>query len=185
MTSRPWLLYLIAALTCASSISCNGVDAVDVQGAGATFPAPLYKRWFLQYYQQHPEVRENAVTVYRKTSGDRELVAIVAPRCPGSISPEGLRDFLREKLPEVMVPSRFMLVDALPRTPNGKIDRQALSHAPAAESGLIFHPDLPFVGVSSPTQQPTSGTSLPQSLPRINRFPLLRQPHLSPALRNR
>ena len=76
---------------------------------------------------QHPEVRENAVTVDRKTSGDRELVAIVAPRLPGSISPERLRDFLREKLPEVMVPSRFMLVDALPRTPNGKIDRNNLT----------------------------------------------------------
>ena len=69
---------------------------------------------------QHSEVRENAVTVYRNTAGDWELVAIVAPRCPGSISPEGLRDFLREKLPEVMVPSRFVLVDALPSHPERK-----------------------------------------------------------------
>jgi phosphate transport system substrate-binding protein len=32
---------------------------VTLQGAGATFPAPLYKRWFLEYYKQHPDVRVN------------------------------------------------------------------------------------------------------------------------------
>ena len=52
-------IYLLLALASCIGLGCNGSDAVDVQGAGATFPAPLYKRWFLQYYQAHPEVRVN------------------------------------------------------------------------------------------------------------------------------
>jgi phosphate transport system substrate-binding protein len=34
-------------------------DDITLQGAGATFPAPLYKRWFLEYYKLHPDVRVN------------------------------------------------------------------------------------------------------------------------------
>lgn len=47
------------AIACLWSLGCNGGDAIDLQGAGATFPAPLYKRWFLEYYKQHPDVRVN------------------------------------------------------------------------------------------------------------------------------
>src|SRR5262245_8418651 len=40
--------------------SCSWAgDVVNIQGCGATFPAPLYKRWFLEYYLQHPKVRTN------------------------------------------------------------------------------------------------------------------------------
>lgn len=50
---------LLAAL-CFSLCSCGGQDQdVLVQGSGATFPSPVYKRWFLEYYQTHPEVRVN------------------------------------------------------------------------------------------------------------------------------
>src|SRR6516225_4425652 len=41
------------------TIGCGRSDGVSIQGAGATFPAPLYKRWFLEYYRQHPDVRVN------------------------------------------------------------------------------------------------------------------------------
>jgi phosphate transport system substrate-binding protein len=41
------------------SIGCGRPEGVSIQGAGATFPAPLYKRWFLEYYKQHPDVRVN------------------------------------------------------------------------------------------------------------------------------
>src|SRR5262249_37193482 len=37
----------------------DAADDITLQGAGATFPAPLYKRWFLEYYRVHPEVRVN------------------------------------------------------------------------------------------------------------------------------
>jgi phosphate transport system substrate-binding protein len=42
-----------------SSVGCGSSDTVTIQGCGATFPAPLYKRWFLEYYQRNPDVRVN------------------------------------------------------------------------------------------------------------------------------
>jgi phosphate transport system substrate-binding protein len=54
----PAILVVLAALACLS-IGCGSSDGVSIQGAGATFPAPLYKRWFLEYYTRHPEVRVN------------------------------------------------------------------------------------------------------------------------------
>jgi phosphate transport system substrate-binding protein len=51
---------LLAAVLCCASVSCSGSgDDMTLQGAGATFPAPLYKRWFLEYYKRHPDVRVN------------------------------------------------------------------------------------------------------------------------------
>src|SRR6516165_12069652 len=58
MTGRRWVSLLLggAALL---PVSCAPSDTVTIQGAGATFPAPLYKRWFLEYYLAHPDVRVN------------------------------------------------------------------------------------------------------------------------------
>jgi phosphate transport system substrate-binding protein len=52
-------LYLLAAIAALLPISCGLSDTVTIQGAGATFPAPLYKRWFLEYYKAHPGVETN------------------------------------------------------------------------------------------------------------------------------
>jgi phosphate transport system substrate-binding protein len=58
MTRR--LVYVLVAGACFASGSCLGAgDDITLQGAGATFPAPLYKRWFLEYYKLHPDVRVN------------------------------------------------------------------------------------------------------------------------------
>jgi phosphate transport system substrate-binding protein len=57
MTARNVSL-LLAAACCISSSSCAS-PGESVQGAGATFPAPLYKRWFLEYYKRDPHVRVN------------------------------------------------------------------------------------------------------------------------------
>src|ERR1700722_2583771 len=51
-------VFLVAALL-SSAFGCGPSDTVTVQGCGATFPAPLYKRWFLEFYRQHPNVRVN------------------------------------------------------------------------------------------------------------------------------
>jgi phosphate transport system substrate-binding protein len=55
------LLILVAALACCTCLtSCSDLDEdITLQGAGATFPGPIYKRWFLEYYKRHPEVRVN------------------------------------------------------------------------------------------------------------------------------
>src|SRR5205807_1891235 len=75
---------------------------------------------------QHPAVREAVVLAREDAAGDKRLVAyIVSDQQPAPMSTE-LRSFLREKLPDYMVPPAFVLLDALPRTPNGKVDRQAL-----------------------------------------------------------
>jgi phosphate transport system substrate-binding protein len=57
MTQR-WLLPILASLAI-SAAGCAPSDSVTIQGCGATFPAPLYKRWFLEYYKLHPDVRVN------------------------------------------------------------------------------------------------------------------------------
>src|SRR6516165_3400428 len=54
--SRAWVL--LAALA-VSANGCAPSDTVTIQGCGATFPAPLYQRWFLEYYLAHPDVRVN------------------------------------------------------------------------------------------------------------------------------
>jgi thioesterase domain-containing protein/acyl carrier protein len=75
----------------------------------------------------HPEVSATAVVVREDTPGEKRLVACFVPRHPASPPPwKSLRDFLKEKLPNHMVPSDFMALKALPLTPNGKVDRRAL-----------------------------------------------------------
>ncbi|HVG10915.1 MAG TPA: amino acid adenylation domain-containing protein [Thermoanaerobaculia bacterium] len=74
----------------------------------------------------HLEVREAAVVVREDRMGDRRLVAYVVPRSSEAVSPAEIRRFLAERLPQPMVPSASVLLEALPRTPSGKLDRAAL-----------------------------------------------------------
>ncbi len=72
----------------------------------------------------HPGVREAVVVVREDAPGDRRLVGYVTPaEAPGTGE---LRSYLKERLPEYMVPGVFVALDALPLTPNGKVDRRAL-----------------------------------------------------------
>src|SRR6516164_325532 len=51
---------LFLALAAASLVGCgNPSGEISLQGSGATFPAPLYKRWFVEHYAEHPDVRVN------------------------------------------------------------------------------------------------------------------------------
>ncbi|HYG62667.1 MAG TPA: amino acid adenylation domain-containing protein [Thermoanaerobaculia bacterium] len=71
----------------------------------------------------HPAIRESVVAVREDTPGARRLVAYVV----GSDAAEGeLRAFLHEKLPDYMVPAAYVVLDAMPVTANGKLDRKAL-----------------------------------------------------------
>ncbi|WP_437755167.1 amino acid adenylation domain-containing protein [Sorangium sp. So ce1389] len=79
---------------------------------------------------EQPDVRGVVVIVREDRPEDRRLVAYVA--AGEGVAPEQLRRALREQVPDYMVPSAFVLLDELPRTPHGKIDRRALP-APAAE----------------------------------------------------
>jgi amino acid adenylation domain-containing protein/non-ribosomal peptide synthase protein (TIGR01720 family) len=80
--------------------------------------------------RDHPEVRQAVVIAREEAGGERALVAYVVPEGAEPPAPSELRSYLREWLPEVMVPSRFVPLQALPLTPNGKVDRRALPEPP-------------------------------------------------------
>jgi amino acid adenylation domain-containing protein len=76
--------------------------------------------------QTHPDVREAVAVVRQDHPGQKRLVAYVVPRDGTSCDSDVLIRLLREQLPEPMVPSAIVKLQALPRSVNGKIDRQAL-----------------------------------------------------------
>ncbi len=75
---------------------------------------------------QQPQLREAVVVIQRDCQGSQYLVAYVVAH---DIQPavNDLRDFLKAKLPEFMLPTVFNIVDSIPLTPSGKVDRKALS----------------------------------------------------------
>ena len=76
--------------------------------------------------EHHPAVRQAAILVREDTPGDRRLVAYCV-LCHGLVADiHELRSFLQTKLPDYMIPATFVRLDALPLTPSGKVDRQAL-----------------------------------------------------------
>lgn len=75
---------------------------------------------------QHPEVREVIVLLREDRPGDQRLVAYVATHLRDSVAAGNLKDFLKESLPDYMIPSAFVFLAAFPLTPNGKADRKAL-----------------------------------------------------------
>ncbi|MGR3742639.1 MAG: non-ribosomal peptide synthetase [Pseudooceanicola nanhaiensis] len=80
--------------------------------------------------EAHPDVAEAAVLVTGEPGDiDRQLVAHVAPPPGATVLAETLRDHLQTVMPRYMVPALWTVHDDLPRMPNGKIDRRALSLA--------------------------------------------------------
>lgn len=71
-------------------------------------------------------IRDTLVTVREAEPGDQRLVAYVIADPHNSPTAGELRSELKEELPEYMVPSTIVFLDAFPLTPNGKVDRQAL-----------------------------------------------------------
>ncbi|MGC2062823.1 MAG: amino acid adenylation domain-containing protein [Thermodesulfovibrionales bacterium] len=88
-----------------------------------------------------PGVRDAAVITRKNSLGDKQLVAYVVPNEKTAVTDNELRNFLRQKLPDYMMPSAFVALDSLPLTPSGKIDRRALpapdSERPGAEDSYV------------------------------------------------
>jgi non-ribosomal peptide synthetase component F len=75
---------------------------------------------------QHPTVQSSAVMAREDTPGDKRLVGYVVARPEVRFDTVDLRNHLKQKLPEYMIPSAWVLLDGLPLTPNGKVNRNAL-----------------------------------------------------------
>jgi hypothetical protein len=96
-------------------------------------------------------VREAVVVGRERSPGELMLVAYLVPVDP---VPQGeftqrIRDELRSRLPDTMIPSAFVVLDRLPMLPFGKVDQRAL---PAPEEALASIP-TPFVPPTGPTEQ--------------------------------
>jgi len=80
----------------------------------------------------HPAVREAVVLCREDRPGEKRLVAYVVPGQQGTFTATPLRQFLQRHLPDYMVPGAFVVMESLPLTANGKLDRKALP-APEGE----------------------------------------------------
>jgi acyl-coenzyme A synthetase/AMP-(fatty) acid ligase/acyl carrier protein len=72
----------------------------------------------------HPQVQTAAIVARRTASGEQRVVGYVV--ATGEVTAAALRQYLRDKLPEYMVPAAIVLLAELPLTANGKLDRRAL-----------------------------------------------------------
>ncbi|MEH2391354.1 MAG: amino acid adenylation domain-containing protein [Nostoc sp.] len=100
---------------------------------------------------QHPAIKEGVVIVREDTSNENNLVGyIVAETGQDSLQViSQLRRFLKQQLPDFMVPTIFMALEAMPLTPNGKVDRKALPEPDASRPEL----EANYVAPRTPIEQ--------------------------------
>jgi amino acid adenylation domain-containing protein len=98
---------------------------------------------------QHPAVREVVVIAREDSPEEKRLAAYLVAENPPDDLADQLRAIVRGTLPEYMVPAHFVLLDTLPRTPNGKLDRNALPAPRAVDCSSRKVADLP----RSPTEE--------------------------------
>ena len=94
-------------------------------------------------------VKEAAVVAQDPQSGDKRLVAYLAPESKPAPTIGKLRRNLAEELPDYMIPAAYVILDTLPLMPNGKLDRQALSKPGRARPELEYT----FVSPRTPAEE--------------------------------
>jgi amino acid adenylation domain-containing protein/non-ribosomal peptide synthase protein (TIGR01720 family) len=76
---------------------------------------------------EHPAIEQAVVLAQAGESGDKRLTAYVAPQANSEdVDVNDLRSYLKEMVPDYMVPTAFLVLKEMPLTPNGKVDRKAL-----------------------------------------------------------
>ncbi|QMU71639.1 non-ribosomal peptide synthetase [Streptacidiphilus sp. P02-A3a] len=93
-----------------------------------------------------PGVDFAAVVVRPDPTGGQRLIGYVLPRSPGSVTPLELRAWCARQLPAHMVPARLLLIDSVPRTPGGKLDRRGFPDPDSAA-------EAPDAGHEPPTNE--------------------------------
>ncbi|MBA3920449.1 MAG: amino acid adenylation domain-containing protein, partial [Nostocaceae cyanobacterium] len=102
---------------------------------------------------QHPALAQTVVTAGENISGDRRLVAYIVAHQGQTPTINDLQNFLSRKLPDYMVPSAFVMLEALPLTLNGKVDHRALP----APDAIALTGELDFVAPRNPTEEALAG----------------------------
>jgi amino acid adenylation domain-containing protein len=97
---------------------------------------------------RHAAVQQVVARARDDGTGDKRLIAYVVLEQERTATTNELREFLKEQLPDYMVPSLFVFVDSLPLTPNGKIDHRALP----APNGEGHHSETDYVAPITPLE---------------------------------
>ncbi|MDB9396157.1 non-ribosomal peptide synthetase [Microcystis aeruginosa] len=93
---------------------------------------------------QNQAVQSSCVIVREDNQGEKQLVAYVVLQPEINLTTNEIRQFLRAKLPDYMVPTAFVFLDTFPLTPNGKIDRRALPAPDLQGQGEYIAPSNPI-----------------------------------------
>lgn len=93
---------------------------------------------------QFPAVREAVCLVRQDQAHDQRLVAYLTLHSGQTFDPAGLHTFLRQQLPEHMLPNHFMVLEQLPLSPNGKLDRQQLPAPDLSHTAVYVAPRTPL-----------------------------------------
>lgn len=112
---------------------------------------------------QNPEIQETIVLLREDEPENSQIVAYVVPVVNVSIDPANLRTGLKIQLPEYMIPSTFMILETLPLTSNGKVNRRKL---PVPDSRHRIRPDT-YVALQSTQEETLAGVW--QELLKIDR----------------
>ncbi|HNM98670.1 MAG TPA: AMP-binding protein, partial [Marmoricola sp.] len=95
---------------------------------------------------QQPGVLEAVVVAQREASGQQRLLAYLVGKT--TLAPDSLRQALQQLLPDYMIPARFIQLDAMPLSPNGKVDRKRLP----APSETSLAAQQPYEPPQTPTE---------------------------------
>jgi acyl carrier protein len=92
---------------------------------------------------QHLAIREAIAMVREDHSGDKRLVAYLVARREQSFDASDVRKYLKQRLPEYMIPSALVRLDELPLTPSGKVDRGLLPAPGSVQRSEFIAPRTP------------------------------------------
>jgi amino acid adenylation domain-containing protein len=102
---------------------------------------------------KHHAVQQSVVSVWQVKAEDKRFIAYIVPHPSEFPKPVELRNFLQKNLPDYMIPVGFILLNEIPLTPNGKINREALPNP--VQSG--FETEKPFTAPANELEELIAG----------------------------